>query len=273
MPQLQADDGCPLHYRLEGDAGCPVVMLSNSLGTTLDMWDLQMPALLERYRVLRYDSRGHGGSGVTPGPYSIERLGRDALALMDGLGLKRVAWCGLSKGGMVGLWLAIHAPERLSRAVFANTAAKLGPRSFWDERISLVMSRGMEAIADIVLTRWFTAGFSAENLDLIAKIRAMLLSTAPEGYAGCCAAIRDMDFLPGLSQIRLPALVIVGEADPATPPQFGQQIANAIPRARLMTLPAAHMSNIESPAAFTAALFDFFSTSEDQFRDRRHAGN
>lgn len=246
-------DGCSIAYRIEGPEAAPVLILSNSLGTAMEMWDPQMEALSARYRVLRYDSRGHGRSSVPAGAYSMDRLGRDVIELMDGLGIASASFCGLSKGGMVGQWLGYRAPERLERLLLCNTSPFMGPPSAWDDRIDAVRAGGMAAMTDAVLARWFTPGFAERTPDAVAPVRSMLLATDPAGYAGCCAAIRDMDMRPVLGLIRVPVTVIGGDQDPATPPEHSFALRDGIPGARLVMLPAAHLSNVECPADFLTA--------------------
>lgn len=258
MPFIEADSA-PIHYRLEGPAGRPVLVLSHSLGTTLAMWDPQIPPVTGRFRVLRYDSRGHGESAVTPGPYTIERLARDVLALLDGLGIQRAHFCGLSMGGMVGMWLGAHAPERLERLVLCNTAARIGPPEIWDTRIENVRKNGMNPIATPVLGRWFTPAFHERMPGAIEGMRRMLIETSVEGYVGCCAAIRDADLGDALSRIRARTLVIAGTHDAATPPADGRFLAEQIQGARYVELAAAHLSNIEAPERFTAEMTAFLS--------------
>ena len=241
-----------LHHVLEGPEGAPVLVMANSLGTTLRMWDEQAPALSDRFRLLRYNHRGHGGSAVPPGPYSIEDLGRDILALLDRLGIERFSWCGLSIGGMVGMWLASEMPERVERLVLCCTSAQLGPRELWDERIRVAREEGMDALVDTVIERWFTPDFFSSNPEKVEKAARMLRETNPEGYAGCCAAIRDMDLRDRLPSIRTPTLVISGAADPATPPEHGELIGDSIPGAGFEVIPgASHLANIERPEAVT----------------------
>ena len=192
MPFVQAN-GVRLSYRLDGAPEAPLLMLSNSLGTALAMWDSQLAEFAKRFRVLRYDSRGHGGSEVAPGPYRIDDLGRDALALLDAVGVDRVRFCGLSMGGMVGMWLGSNAAERIERLVLCNTSAQIGTPELWNSRIEMVRGGGMEAVTPAVLERWFTSGFRARAPQAVEKVRRMLLATPPEGYAACCAAIRDMN--------------------------------------------------------------------------------
>lgn len=192
MPFAEIDGG-RIHYRIDGDAGAPVLMLSNSLGTDLSMWQRQAAQLSSSFRVLRYDSRGHGRSFVTVGPYNVERLARDVLELLDQLALSRVHFCGLSLGGMVGMWLGANAPERVDRLVLANTAAHLPPAEAWDARIRAVEQGGMAGVADTVIGRWFTPAFLGRKSDDVDRARQTLLATSPVGYTACCAAIRDMD--------------------------------------------------------------------------------
>ncbi len=179
-----------LNYLLEGREDAPVLVLSNSLGTALEMWDAQAPALGERFRLLRYDTRGHGGSPAPPGPYAIEDLGRDVIRLLDHLGIERASFCGLSVGGMTGMWLAAEAPERVERLVLLCTSALLGPKGVWDERIATATGQGMAALVDGVIERWFTPTFRTQNPEVVERMARTLRETDPEGYAGCCAAIR-----------------------------------------------------------------------------------
>jgi 3-oxoadipate enol-lactonase len=246
-----------IHHRLDGNASAPVLMLSHSLGADLTMWDAQVAAFSGSIRVLRFDTRGHGGSPVVPGGCNIAALAGDALGLLDRLGIARVHFCGLSLGGMIGIWLAAHAPERIDRLVLANTAALLGPPSNWDSRIAAVRAGGMAAIADTVISRWFTPEFSRREPQAVAKIRTTILATPPEGYAACAAAVRDMDQRESLAAIRAPTLVIAGTHDPATPPALSHALADAIVGARYTELDAAHLSNVEAAGAFNAAVLDF----------------
>ncbi len=258
MPFIEADNA-PIHYRVEGPAGAPVVVLSHSLGTTLGMWDPQMPALTERFRVLRYDSRGHGESAVTPGPYTVEGLGRHVIALLDGLGNRRAHFCGLSMGGMVGMWLGAHAPQRVEKLVLCNTAGRIGPPEIWNTRIENVRKNGMNPIATPVLGRWFTPAFHERMPGTIEGMRRMLIETPVEGYVACCAAIRDADLRETLPRILARTLVIAGTGDAATPPADGRFLAEKIQGARYVELAAAHLSNIEAPERFTAELMAFLS--------------
>jgi 3-oxoadipate enol-lactonase len=245
--------------RVEGPPDAPVLVLSNSLGTDLSMWDAQMPALTARFRVLRYDTRGHGASAVTPGPYTIGELGRDVLRLLDALKIRRAHVCGLSMGGMTGMWLGVHASDRIGRMVLANTAPKIGTPEMWNQRIDNVRKGGMEAVVDTVLERWFTAGFHARAPEAVARMRAMLKATPAEGYSACCAAVRDMDQRDAIAGIRHPTLVIAGTHDAVTPPAEGRATAERIRGARYVELDAAHISNIEAADHFTAELVGFLA--------------
>ena len=248
-----------LSYSFDGPPDAPVVLLSNSLGTTSAMWEPQVPELAKQFRVLRYDSRGHGQSGVTPGPYSIPQLGRDVLALLDHLGLSRVDFCGLSMGGMVGQWVGVNAPGRIRVLALCNTAAQIGPVDAWNARISKVNEGGMEAIVDAVLARWFTPGFMASARETVAPARAMLASTPPAGYVAACAAVRDMDQREAIARIAAPTLVIAGAHDAATPPAEGRFLAERIGGAQYVELDAAHLSNLEAASEFNTALLTFLN--------------
>lgn len=246
-----------LHYSLEGDKSLPVLTLSNSLGANLHMWAPQMPAFLEHFRVLRYDTRGHGQSGVPPGPYNIAQLGADVIGLLDHLGIERSHFCGLSMGGMVGIWLGVHAPERVEKLVLSNTAAHIGPPSLWDTRIDNVRKGGMEAIAPAVLERWFTLAFRERSPQAVERVRQALLAAPPEGYIASCAAVRDMDQRAAISGIRSPTLVIAATHDQSTPPEDGRFIADSIRGARYVEFDAAHLSNIEAQQRFSTEVMRF----------------
>ena len=260
MPSFTASDGAAIHYEADADDGRPALVLSNSLGTNLGMWEPQLAAARAHFRVVRYDSRGHGGSAAPAGPYTIARLGRDAVELLDALGLAKASFCGLSKGGMVGMWLGANAASRLERLALCNTAAHLPPAELWSGRIETALTKGMSALADAVVERWFTPPFRERDPQTVDRVRAMILATPPIGYAGCCAAIRDMDQRADLAGIAVPTLVVAGEKDPATPPAMGEAVAAAIPAATFTVLPdCAHLSNLEQPAAFNAAVFGFLA--------------
>jgi 3-oxoadipate enol-lactonase len=254
--------GARLHYRVDGPAGAPAVVLSNSLGSTLEMWDGQLPVLTRRFRVVRYDMRGHGGSSLSSVAVDLERLSRDVVDLLDGLDLDRASLCGLSLGGMVGLWLGAHAPERLNRLVVCNTAAVLGPRSAWDARIEAVNRGGMAAVAGAVVERWLTPAFRQREPAAADRLTRMLLETNPEGYVAACAAVRDMDQRATVSAVRAPTLVVAGRHDLAVPLAAARWLVEHIPGARGLDLDAAHLSNIEAEPLFNEQVFEFLSDEE-----------
>lgn len=261
-----------LHYQIEGDDDAPVLMLCNSLGTTLEMWEPQMSSLLTQFRVLRYDARGHGQSDVPAGPYTVEQLGQDALALLDHLGLKRVNFCGLSMGGMTGMWLGTHHANRLKRLVLCNTAAKLGTPELWNSRLAVLARDGMAGLADGVLDRWFTQRFQKRAPHVIKKVRDMLLGTTAQGYEANVIAIREMDQLADIAKVDVPTLVISGRHDGSTPPELGREITQRISGSRYVELDAAHLSNWEQAGAFTVALMDFLNQGGMQEAARFEAG-
>jgi 3-oxoadipate enol-lactonase len=256
MPSLEAN-GININYRIDGADDAPPLVLSNSLGTNLHMWDNQVPELAKRFRVIRYDTRGHGQTDAPQGPYTFAQLGEDAIALLDALKLPRARFCGLSMGGMIGMWLARHVPSRIERLVLCNTAAKFGMPEIWNQRITTVRAAGMKAITGSVIERWFTKNFRETSPQDIDPIVEMLHTTKADGYAGNCAAIRDVDQRWPISSITAPTLVIGGRHDPATPYEAAELIASRIPGAKLVGLDAAHLSNIEQPEAFSRALNDF----------------
>jgi len=258
VPFAELPDG-PFHYHFDGADDAPVVMLSNSLGTDLSMWDAQLPALTQRFRVLRYDSRGHGQSAVAPGPYTIGQLARDVISLLDALGIAQVRFCGLSMGGMVGQWLGAHTAQRLSQLVLCNTAARIGTPEIWNARIDAVNKGGMVAIVDGVLARWYTAPFILAAPNAVTATREMLLTTPAAGYVASCAAVRDMDQRESVSRISVPTLVVSGTCDAVTPPSEGRFLVEHIPGAQYIELAAAHLSNIEAETAFTSALTGFLA--------------
>jgi 3-oxoadipate enol-lactonase len=251
---LQTQEGL-FHVKVEGPENAPALIFSNSLGCNLSMWDAQAAALRARYRIIRYDSRGHGRSLVSPPPFSIAQLARDALAILDELSIRKAHWCGLSKGGMVGQWLLTHAADRLGKVVLANTAPKMGPPGLWNTRMRIARTQGMEALAPSIIERWLSAGFRAADPSAVERVRDMLLTTPAEGYAACCGAIRDMDQREAIRSVDgRNVLVIVGEHDPATPAEAGRLIAQSMRGAQCVSLDAAHISNIEQETAFTQAL-------------------
>lgn len=253
------------HYDLSGPEDAPVLLLANSLGTSFHVWDAVTPALASRFRVLRYDMRGHGLTDATPVPegapgYSIAQLTGDALALMDALGIAKAHMCGLSIGGMVTQQLAATAPERIGRVVLCDTAAVIGPASVWNERIAGIRQSGLDAVAPGVMTRWFTDGFRSAQADLMRGYINMVARTALDGYLGCAMAVRDADLRETAARITAPTLVVVGDQDPATPPASAQALAALIPGARLEVIAnASHIPCVEQPAALTRLLLDFLA--------------
>jgi 3-oxoadipate enol-lactonase len=252
-----------LHHEFRGKRGSPALVFTGSLGTDLTMWQPQADRLKPRFCTLRYDIRGHGRSPVPRGPYSIDDLGSDLVAMLDRLGIERASLCGLSIGGMISMWVAAHAPERVERLVLCCTSAKLEPAESWLERAAIVRENGVEAIADAVLGRWFTPGFASAHPEVIERMRSILIATPREGYAGCCEAIAAMDLTPDLPSIRAPTFVLSAEQDPAIPPEHGRRIASLIPGARFeIVSPAAHLATIERPDLTTAMILRFMSDEE-----------
>jgi 3-oxoadipate enol-lactonase len=247
--------GGGLSRSLDGPDGAPVLVLGNSLGTSAAVWDNQVPGFLTRFRLLRYELPGHGGTPATAGPYSIGGLGTGVLALLDSLGVERAAYCGISLGGMIGMWLAAHRPDRISALGLVCTSAYLPPADGWRTRAEQVRSAGMASISAGVLGRWFTPGFSGRAPDIIGRFSAEFERTDPVGYAGCCEAIAAMDLRPDLPRITAPTLVLAGAEDPATPPEHAAVIAELVDGARLDVIPAAaHLAAVEAPGPVTAAL-------------------
>lgn len=259
---ITTGDGVRIAYRFDGASDRPVLLLSNSIGTDLHMWDGQVPALTEHFRVLRYDARGHGASDVPSGPYSLDRLGRDVVELLDQLGLERVHVLGLSLGGFVGQWLGIHVPERIDRLVLSNTAAYLGPPAQWDRGIAELLSApDMTRTAEMFLRNWFPAPMLDANDNIVQTFRQTLLATRREGIAGSWAAVRDADLRRTIALIERPTLVIAGQHDTVTTARHGEEIASAIPRAEFAMLTAVHLANIERPVEFIDRVVTFLTES------------
>ncbi len=258
MPTVQVN-GTAIHYRLDGPADAPAVVLCNSLGSDLHMWDPVVPSLTPRWRVIRHDARGHGGSPATPGPYSIELLGRDVLALLGALGVGQPHLCGLSLGGMVGMWLAGNAPGSVASLVLCSTTARMAHPEAYQQRIAQVRAGGVAAVVDAALAIWFTAGFRAERPGEVARAREMILGTSAEGYAASCAAVRDHDARAWLARIAVPTLVVSGREDAVTPPADGRLLAGAIAGARYVELPVAHLSALEDGQALGAEIASFLA--------------
>ncbi|MGO4711625.1 alpha/beta fold hydrolase [Bradyrhizobium sp. 2TAF24] len=255
-------DGCRIAYTLEGAEGRPVLVLANSIATSLHMWDGQVAKLSETFRVLRYDYRGHGGSSVPVGAYSVDRLGRDVIELLDSLQFARVHFCGLSLGGWVGQWLGIHAPDRIERLILSNTAPHLGPASYFDEQIRAVLAaKDMSAAADMFMHNWFPEAMLTGPNEIVDRFRAMVLATPPQGLAGCYAAVRDSDLRRTIALITAPTLVIGGKDDKVTLASHSEAIAATIPGATLTLLPGVHLLNVERPAEFTSAVTRFLTAA------------
>ena len=232
-------------------------MLSNSLGTNLHMWDDQVAPWSRHFRLVRYDRRGHGQSSVPKGPYTMERLGRDVLAVIDTLNIAKINWCGLSMGGMVGQWLGAHAPDRVDKLILSNTSSFFPDKSIWEGRLKTVRDKGLAAIVDANMERWFTEEFRERNPQAIARMREMFLATKAGGYIGCGEAIRDMDHRPLLAKISAPTLVIAGKHDPATTPEANEFICEHVPNADIAVLDTAHIANVEQPKLYADTVLDF----------------
>jgi 3-oxoadipate enol-lactonase len=247
-----------VHHIADGPEAGDVVVLSGSLGSDLRMWEPQMAPLTRAgYRVVRYDHRGHGASPVPEGPYALDDVAADAVALLDRIGADRVHWVGLSLGGMVGQWLGAHAPDRIASLTLLSTSAQLGPPEMWADRARLVQEKGTEAVAAAVVERWFTPGWRAAHPDRVRFYEDMVAATPAEGYASCCTAIATMDLVRHLPDVEAPTLVIAGAQDPAIPPEHGQRIAGGVQHGRLEVLePAAHLANVEQAARVSALVLD-----------------
>jgi 3-oxoadipate enol-lactonase len=248
---------------VDGDAAAPALILSNSLGTNLAMWDPQVAAFSEHHRLIRYDTRGHGGSPVTPGPYSVADLGQDVLAVMDALSVEQAAFCGISMGGHTGLWLGIHASARFSAIAVCNSAARIGTAQGWNERAATVNQGGlaaMQALAASAPGRWFSADFIAAQAATVQAAQAWITDTAPQGYAACCGALANSDLRSKLGHITSPTLLLAGASDPVTTTADARDMLADIPGAQLAVVAASHLSNLEAPQAFNQAVLQFLAT-------------
>ncbi|HTT61018.1 MAG TPA: 3-oxoadipate enol-lactonase [Bryobacteraceae bacterium] len=271
MPLIEAG-GIRHYYRIDGREERPVLMFAHSLGCDHSQWDAQAADLQPYFRVLRYDVRGHGATDAPAGDYTIEALARDALAIADELKIGQFAFCGLSLGGMIGQWLAARAPQRITHAVLANTSARFPDRSVMEARRRTVLEGGMLAVVDAVMQRFFTPERLAANPPAVASTRRVVLATNPVGYAGCCAAVRDMDQISMLASIQAPTLIVVGKRDVSTPwLGHGEVLAQGLAHARVEHLPTAHLSNIERPRSFTAALLRFLPPAAGSAMEKRRA--
>jgi 3-oxoadipate enol-lactonase len=258
MPFVRLND-VNLHYRSDGDPAHPCVVLSNSLGTDLSMWDAQAAALSRHFHVLRYDTRGHGQSERGAAPLTLETLGRDVVGLLDALAVPRAHFCGISMGGMIGQWLGIHMPQRLGKLVLANTAARIGTAEGWTSRAGLVRRDGMDGVADGAAARWFTPAFAARARGTVATMIGRLRDQDPQGYAACCDALALADLRTDSAAIRCPTLVIAGRADPVTTVADARWLTGRIPGAALAEVDASHLSNIEAEQPFSEHLRRFLA--------------
>lgn len=247
---------------VNGDAAAPALVLSNSLGTTLEMWDLQIEALVKDWRVIRYDTRGHGRSPLTPGPYSFDDLGQDVLGVLDALEVERAAFCGISMGGHTGLWMGIHAAARLNALIVCNSAARIGTQQTWQDRAAMVRAGGATAMGELAASapsRWFSDGFIQSHSGLVSRGQNAMAGLDPEGYAACCDALAVSDLRADLGRISTRTLLVAGEFDPVTTVADAQAMQAGIAHSQLAVLPASHLSNLEAPQAFTQAVQDFLA--------------
>lgn len=261
MPLVALKD-TSIYYERSGLPGGPALLLSNSLGTTMDMWEPQLEAFRQRYTLIRYDMRGHGRSSVPTGPYTIEQLGGDVMALIEALDLSSVAYCGLSIGGLIGQWLAVNAPEHFRAFIFANTAAKIGNAEGWSQRIATVEQGGLAAIAEGGLQRWFTPAFRERASRTAERMRTMLASCNPSGYVSACAALRDTDLRGSIRAIDAPVCILAGRHDPVTTIEDARFMQQQIAGSYVVKLPASHISNVEAPEEFTTAVLGFLEQQD-----------
>ena len=251
-------NGAKINYRWDGNEDLPILILSNSLTTNLNLWEEQVLDLTNHYRILRYDNRGHGGSSSPDGEYSLDDISNDILSLMDYLNIQRASLCGISLGGMVGMWLGINAGDRLDKLIICNSSSDLSPPDPWQDRIDMVKRRGMSSIVEAGLIRFLSEEFRAGDSPKISLLREMITSCDVPGYSGCCAAVRDMKLTDQLSKINNPTLIIAGELDPSTPVAHSKIINREIKNSNLIVIGGvAHLSNIEKPAEFNEAILDF----------------
>jgi 3-oxoadipate enol-lactonase len=251
--------GCRLRYEIDGNPAGPPVLFSNSLGTTCELWNPQLEALSPTFRIIRYDTRGHRSSDVPVGPYTIDMLGLDALAVLDAAGVKQAHVCGLSLGGLTAMWLGVHRRDRVRSVTLVSTAARIANAMMWEERIVQVQTSGVGPLADAAMGRWFSQSFRASHPAVVAIYHRMLTETPAIGYAACCAAIRDADLRSAIDRISVPALIIAGHHDPVTPPADAEAMHERIPASRVSLLDAAHILNVEKAAAFNDLLNAFLT--------------
>ncbi len=245
------------NYKLQGTPNSPALIFSNSLGAEMMIWDELVPYLLPYFRILQYDARGHGGSEITKGPYTIETLGEDVIDLMDDLKIETAYFCGLSMGGLIGQWLGLNHPERFEKIVLSNTGAKIGDNEHWNARIATITQEGMQGIANATMERWFSDDFRRYNPKRVAEIKEMFLRNNPTAYTNACAAIRDADFREKIQNISVEILIITGDGDPVTNVEQAEYLANRIPFAHLKVLHARHLSSAEIPKEYAQVLLDF----------------
>ncbi len=260
--QQAVRSGCHLSYRVDGNPLGEALLFSNSLGTTHELWQPQVEALSFAFRIIRYDTRGHGSSDAPAGPYTIDTLGLDAIAILDAAGVERAHVCGLSLGGLTAMWLGIQAPHRIRSLVLSSTAARIGSASMWEERIAQVNAAGVASLADAAMGRWFTAGYRAAHPEIVSIYHRILSATPATGYTGCCAAIRDADLRDGIRTVAAPTLVIAGREDPVTPPSDAEDIRARIPGARAALLDAAHIANVEQAEQFNDLISAFITQQQ-----------
>jgi 3-oxoadipate enol-lactonase len=258
--QRHADStDCRIAWEAIGPDEAPALLLINSIGSTRELWDRQVAALTPRFRLIRYDARGHGQSSVPAGEYSIDELGRDAIAVLDAAGVGSAGVCGISLGGLTAMWLAVHEPGRVTRLVLANTSARIGTLQSWTDRIALVRARGMAAVAEMALPLWFSPAFRDREPGTVDRFRRMIEGCATTGYLGCCGALRDADLREAIAAIRCPVLAVAGRSDVPTPVDALAFIHARIPGSRMVTLEAAHLSNVEQAEAFNDLALGFLT--------------
>ena len=262
MEGFVATPDARIHYRVDGPEDGPPVLLSNALGTTIDMWLPQVEHLQSMFRLIRYDTRGHGGSSTPGDHYSLEELGEDAMHVLDAVGVEEAHVCGLSLGGLTAMWLGVYQPSRVRGLIVADTAARVGTTERWIERIAKARTEGMTAIADLNMGNWFTAAYREHEPETVARVHRMVAACNPDGYIGCCVALRDADLRDVIDRIRSTTLVIAGTHDPSTTLADAEFISQHIPDATLLTLEAAHLSNVECARSFTLHLETFVWVSE-----------
>jgi 3-oxoadipate enol-lactonase / 4-carboxymuconolactone decarboxylase len=244
-------------YQLYPNTNVPTILFSNSLGSDFHIWDELVPYLSPHFQILLYDTRGLGKSEVTPGPYSIQLLATDIIQLLNRLAIDKIAFCGLSMGGLIGQYLALHFPDRLTHLILSNTAAKIGDHNRWDERIRVVQNAGLESLADEMMTRWFSETFRSNRPNRVQEIKTAFLASNPDGYIQNCIAIREADFRNEIADIKIPSLVITGDGDPVTPVGDAQFLVDQIPEAQLVVLSACHLAPTELPKEYSNLLIDF----------------